>query len=427
VWQTLALCRLTIPLSPYELFVGLRYTRAKRRNHFISFISLTSMIGIMLGVGALIVVLSVMNGFQKELRTRILGVASHVQISGFDGALSNWQEVAREASTNPEVIGAAPYINQQGLIAYQQSVQGTLIRGILPADEDRVADIGQHMKYGRLSNLKPGAFGIVLGAELAHAVGARMGDKVVIIAPQGQVTPAGILPRIKQFTVVGIFEVGMFEFDAGLALIHLEDAQKLYRMEDRVSGVRLKLTDLFTAPRVARDLMRNIHEDVFITDWTRSHANFFRAVQIEKNVMFIILTLIVAVAAFNIVSTLVMAVTDKQPDIAILRTLGATPGSIMKIFIIQGALIGVIGTLIGLVVGVLIALNIDVLVPAIERMFSVQFLAKDVYYISELPSDLLWKDVLTVGLVSLVLSWLATLYPSFRASRVNPAEALRYE
>jgi len=385
------------------------------------------MIGIMLGVGALIVVLSVMNGFQKELRTRILGVASHVQISGFDGALSNWQEVAREASTNPEVIGAAPYINQQGLIAYQQSVQGTLIRGILPVDEDRVADIGQHMKYGRLSNLKPGAFGIVLGAELAHAVGARMGDKVVIIAPQGQVTPAGILPRIKQFTVVGIFEVGMFEFDAGLALIHLEDAQKLYRMEDRVSGVRLKLTDLFTAPRVARDLMRNIHEDVFITDWTRSHANFFRAVQIEKNVMFIILTLIVAVAAFNIVSTLVMAVTDKQPDIAILRTLGATPGSIMKIFIIQGALIGVIGTLIGLVVGVLIALNIDVLVPAIERMFNVQFLAKDVYYISELPSDLLWKDVVTVGLVSLVLSWLATLYPSFRASRVNPAEALRYE
>jgi lipoprotein-releasing system permease protein len=385
------------------------------------------MIGIMLGVGALIVVLSVMNGFQKELRTRILGVASHVQISGFDGALSNWQEVAREASTNPEVIGAAPYINQQGLIAYQQSVQGTLIRGILPADEDRVADIGQHMKYGRLSNLKPGAFGIVLGAELAHAVGARMGDKVVIIAPQGQVTPAGILPRIKQFTVVGIFEVGMFEFDAGLALIHLEDAQKLYRMEDRVSGVRLKLTDLFKAPRVARDLMRKIHEDVFITDWTRSHANFFRAVQIEKNVMFIILTLIVAVAAFNIVSTLVMAVTDKQPDIAILRTLGATPGSIMKIFIIQGALIGVIGTLIGLVVGVLIALNIDVLVPAIERMFNVQFLAKDVYYISELPSDLLWKDVLTVGLVSLVLSWLATLYPSFRAARVNPAEALRYE
>jgi len=256
-------------LSPYELFVGLRYTRAKRRNHFISFISLTSMIGIALGVGALIVVLSVMNGFQKELRTRILGVASHVQISGFDGALSNWQVVAREASANSEVIAAAPYINQQGLIAYQQSVQGTLIRGILPAEEDRVADIGQHMKYGRLSNLKSGAFGIVLGAELAHAVGARMGDKVVIIAPQGQVTPAGILPRIKQFTVVGIFEVGMYEFDAGLALIDLEDAQKLYRMEDRVSGVRLKLTDLFTAPRVARDLMHKIHEDVFIMDWTR--------------------------------------------------------------------------------------------------------------------------------------------------------------
>jgi len=427
VWQTLPLCRLTHPLSPYELFVGLRYTRAKRRNHFISFISLTSMIGIALGVWALIVVLSVMNGFQKELRTRILGVASHVQISGFDGALANWQAVAREASTDPQVVAAAPYINQQGLIAYQQTVQGTLIRGILPADEDRVADIGQHMKYGRLSNLKPGAFGIVLGAELAHAVGARMGDKVVIIAPQGQVTPAGILPRIKQFTVVGVFEVGMYEFDAGLALIDLEDAQKLYRMEDRVSGVRLKLTDLFTAPRVARNLMRTIHEDVFIMDWTRSHANFFRAVQIEKKMMFIILTLIVAVAAFNIVSTLVMAVTDKQPDIAILRTLGATPASIMKIFIIQGALIGVIGTLIGVVLGVVVALNIDVLVPAIERMFNVQFLAKDVYYISELPSDLQWTDVLTLGLLSLVLSWLATLYPSFGASRVNPAEALRYE
>jgi len=415
------------PLQPYELFVGLRYTRTKRRNHFISFISLISMAGIGLGVAALIVVLSVMNGFQKELRARILGVASHVQIQGFDGVLNDWRAVAADAMQNPDVLAAAPYVNAQGLLAYQQSVQGALVRGVLPADEDKVAEIGQHMKAGRLAALRPGEFGIVLGSELAYAIGARLGEKVVLIAPQGQVTPAGILPRIKQFTVVGVFEVGMYEYDAGLALIHLEDAQKLYRMQDQVSGVRLKLKDLFDAPRVARELTRSLRADVIVLDWTRSHANFFRAVQIEKRVMFIILTLIVAVAAFNIVSTLVMAVTDKQPDIAILRTLGATPGSIMKIFIVQGALIGVIGMLLGVIVGVALALNIDVVVPFIERTFHVQFLAKDVYYISDLPSDLHWNDVLTIGAVSLGLSLLATLYPSYRASRVNPAEALRYE
>jgi lipoprotein-releasing system permease protein len=414
-------------LRPYELTVGLRYTRAKRRNHFISFISMISMAGIGLGVAALIVVLSVMNGFQKELRARILGVASHVQIQSFDSGLGDWRGIAAEASRNPEVVAAAPYVNAQGLIAVQQSVQGALVRGVLPVDEDRVADIGSHMKAGKLADLRPGEFGIVLGSELAYAVGARLGEKVVLIAPQGQVTPAGILPRLKQFTVVGVFEVGMYEYDAGLALIHLEDAQKLYRMPEQVSGVRLKLADLFAAPRVARELTRTLRGDVMVTDWTRSHANFFRAVQIEKRVMFIILTLIVAVAAFNIVSTLVMAVTDKQPDIAILRTLGATPGSIMQIFIVQGALIGVIGTLLGVTVGVLLAINIDVVVPFIERTFGIQFLAKDVYYISDLPSDLHSSDVLTVGGVSLALSLLATLYPSWRASRVNPAEALRYE
>jgi lipoprotein-releasing system permease protein len=414
-------------LSPYELFVGLRYTRAKRRNRFISVISLISVIGITIGVAALIVVLSVMNGFQKELRTRILGVASHVQIAAFDGGLSDWRGVAQQASRVPDVIAAAPYINQQGLLGNQQNVQGALIRGILPQEEDKVADIGRHMKVGALGDLRPGEFGIVLGSELAHAVGASVGEKVVLIAPQGQVTPAGILPRIKQFTLVGVFEVGMYEYDAGLALIHLEDAQKLYRMQDKVSGVRLKLTDLFLAPQVARQLMRTLRADVMVSDWTRSHANFFRAVQIEKRVMFIILTLIVAVAAFNLVSTLVMAVTEKQADIAILRTLGATPGSIMKIFVIQGLIIGVVGTLAGVSLGVLTALNVETVVPAIERVFGVQFLAKDVYYISDLPSDLHWDDVITVGSVSLVLSWLATLYPSFRASRTNPAEALRYE
>ena len=414
-------------MSPYELLVGLRYTRAKRRNHFISFISIASMIGIAIGVMALIVVLSVMNGFQKELRARILGVASHIQISGVDGRLAGWQEVARQASADPDVVAAAPYVSAQGLLANRQNVQGALVRGIVPELEDQVADIGQHMRRGRLTDLRAGEFGMVLGSELAHAVGARVGEKVVLIAPQGQVTPAGILPRIKQFTVVGVFEVGMYEYDAGLALINLADAQKLYRLDDEVSGVRLKLKDLFDAPEVARRLSRTLHGDLYVTDWTRSHANFFRAVQIEKNVMFIILALIVAVAAFNLVSTLVMAVTDKRADIAILRTLGATPFSIIKIFVVQGSLIGVIGTALGVVGGIAIALNVDVVVPAIEKLFRVQFLAKDVYYISELPSDLQVRDVVTVALMSLLLSLLATLYPSWRASRVNPAEALRYE
>jgi lipoprotein-releasing system permease protein len=414
-------------LRPYELFVGLRYTRAKRRNHFISFISIASMVGIALGVWALIVVLSVMNGFQQELRTRILGVASHVQIQGFEGGLANWREVAREACADPAVVAAAPYVNQQALIASGGNVQGALVRGILPQDEDRVADIGRHMKLGELGDLRSGRFGIVLGSELAYAVGARVGQKVVLIAPQGQVTPAGILPRIKQFTVVGIFEVGMYEYDAGLALIHLEDAQRLYRLEERVSGVRLKLADLFDAPAVARELTRTLSADVVVMDWTRSHANFFRAVQIEKRVMFIILTLIVAVAAFNLVSSLVMTVTDKQADIAILRTLGATPLSIMEIFVIQGSVIGVVGTLLGTLSGVITALNIETIVPAIERAFGVRFLAPDVYYISDLPSQLQWADVVTVAGVSLLLSLVATLYPSYRAARVNPAEALRYE
>ncbi|HWH49749.1 MAG TPA: lipoprotein-releasing ABC transporter permease subunit [Burkholderiales bacterium] len=414
-------------LTPYELFVGLRYTRAKRRNHFISFISITSMLGVALGVAALIVVLSVMNGFQKELRTRILGVASHVQIVGLDGHLSDWRKTAAEVQRHPEVVAAAPYITAQGLISHHGTVQGTLVRGIMPGEEARVADVGEHMRSGSMDDLRPGRFGIVLGIDLAMSVSARVGDKIVLIAPQGQVTPAGILPRLKQFEVVGIFEVDMAEYDAGLAFMHLEDAQKLYRLDDKVSGVRLKLHDLFKAPLVARDLTRTLSGDVYVTDWTRSHANFFRAVQIEKRVMFIILVLIVAVAAFNIVSTLVMAVTDKRSDIAILRTLGAAPVEIMQIFIIQGALIGLVGMIAGVVGGVLLAANIEVVIPAIERTLGIQFLAKDVYYISDLPSDLHLRDVVLIGLTSLGLSLLATIYPSLRASRVNPAEALRYE
>ena len=411
----------------YEFLIGLRYTRAKRRNHFISFISLISMAGIALGVAALIVVLSVMNGFQQELRARILGVVSHVQIFGADNRLEHWQQTAAEASRDPHVVAAAPFVSAQGMLTFGQAVRGAVVRGILPRDEERVAQFGGHMRAGSLDALQPGRFGIVLGVDLARALGVLPGDKVALIAPQGLVTPAGVIPRLKQFTVAGIFDMGFVEADAGLALINLQDAQKLYQMGDAVSGVRLKLDDLFAAPEVARELTARLGPDVYATDWTRSHANFFRAVEIEKRVMFIILLLIVAVAAFNVVSALVMLVTDKQADIAILRTLGAAPGSVMQIFMVQGAVIGVIGTLVGVVGGVLLALNIPTLVPAIERAFNVQFLSKSVYLIPELPSDVHLRDVVIIGVVSLVLSFVATLYPSWRASRVNPAEALRYE
>jgi len=312
-------------------------------------------------------------------------------------------------------------------VSFDQGVQGTLIRGILPELENNVVDLGRQMKLGRLDNLRPGEFGIVLGIDLARSLGAGMGSKITVIAPQGQVTPAGILPRLKQFTVVGVFEAGMSVYDAGLALVHMEDAAKLYRMEDKVSGVRLKIKDLFLAPRVSRELAASLPGDYYVRDWTQQNANFFRAVQMEKTVMFVIMFFIVAVAAFNIVSTLVMVVTDKQADIAILRTLGASPGSIMKIFIVQGTVIGVIGTLIGVGGGVLLAANIDVVVPFIERLFGMHFLAKDVYYISELPSDVHTSDVVAIATVSFLLSLLATLYPSWRASKINPAEALRYE
>lgn len=411
----------------FELFIGLRYTRTRRSNGFISFISATSMLGIVLGVTALITVLSVMNGFQRELRTRILGVASHIQIEGADGGLAGWPQVAADCASNPEVVGSAPYVSGQGMLALGSAVQGVMVRGILPDQEPKVSDLGEHMRSGTLADLQPGRFGIILGRDLATHLGARTGDKVVLLTPQGQVTPAGLVPRLKQFTVVGIFEVGMFEYDNGLALIHLEDGQKLFRLDDRVSGVRLRLRDLFAAPRVARELAGVLHTDAWIDDWTREHANFFRAVAIEKNMMFIILMLIVAVAAFNIVSTLVMAVTDKRADIAILRTLGARPRSIMAIFIVQGVMIGFFGTLLGGIGGVLLALNVDVVVPFIEHLFHVQFLARDVYYISELPSELMWSDVAVICTVSFLLTVLATLYPSWRAARVLPAEALRHE
>ncbi|MEN3111454.1 lipoprotein-releasing ABC transporter permease subunit [Uliginosibacterium paludis] len=415
----------------FPLLVGLRYVRAKRRNAsgggFISFISFASMAGVGLGVMALIVVLSVMNGFQEELRNRILGVASHAQIVSFEGDLRNWQTYASVATRRSEVVAAAPFIQQQAMFSMDQSVRGSVIRGIDPVLEDKVADFARFMKQGVLSDLRPGEFGVILGKELAGALGVRVGEKVTLIAPQGLVTPAAVLPRLKQFRVVGIFEAGMFEYDSGLALIHIQDAQTLYQMGEGVSGVRLRLNDLFKARQLAATLSAEMPQDVYVSDWTQSHANFFRAVQMEKTVMFIILSLIVAVAAFNIVSALVMAVQDKKADIAILRTLGASPLEVMTIFIVQGATMGMIGLGAGTFFGVLLAKNISTVVPWIEKTFGVQFLAKDVYYISDLPSQLLWGDVLGVLAVAFVLTVIATLYPSWRASRINPAEALRYE
>jgi len=414
----------------YELVVGLRYTRARRRagrNGFVSFIAAVSMLGIALGVAALIVVLSVMNGFQDELRTRILAVASHIEIRGLNGTLTEWQSVARAAQTNPHVKATAPYVLGQAMLSASDVNRGALIRGVDPKLEQTVADFGAHMRQGTLSDLRPGEFGIVVGSELARALGARLGDSVVVITPQGTVTPAGTLPRVKSFRLVGVFEIGMFEFDSGLALVHIADAQKLYRLGDAVSGVRLRLDDLFAAPRVARELLSALPFDAEARDWTLSHANFFRAVAIEKRMMFLILTLIVAVAAFNIVSAQMMVVTDKQADIAILRTQGASPASILAIFVIQGALVGTAGTLLGVAGGLALAFNIETVVPFVERMLGIQFLDKSVYYISELPSQVQQADVILVAAIALALTLLATLYPSWRAARVNPAEALRYE
>jgi len=412
---------------PLALSIGLRYTGAKRRNHFISFISSISIAGIALGVAALITVLSVMNGFEQELRTCILGMASHATISGYRQPLLDWEKVADLASKNPEVVGVAPYVEDQIMLTRGKKVSGAVIRGIRPSLEPMVSTVGKHMRAGRLSDLVPGKYRIILGSELAYKLGAHIGDQVTMVTPQANFSPAGILPRLRRFRVSGIFEVGMYEYDRGVALINLRDAARLFQLGDAVTGVRLKLVDLFQAPRVARQLASQLDETLRVEDWTRQHANFFRAVQTEKRVMFVILTLIVAVAAFNIVSTLVMVVTDKRADIAILRTLGATPGLILRIFMIQGALIGLLGTALGLVGGIALALNVETIVPAIEKTFDVQFMPADIYYISELPSQLDWPDVWHIGAIAFLLSFIATLYPAWRASRTQPAEALRYE
>jgi lipoprotein-releasing system permease protein len=415
---------------PYELLIGWRYTRAgrsTRRNGFISFISGVSMLGIALGVAALIIVLSVMNGFQKEVRDRMLSVVSHIEIYAAGGnALANPAQTLLEAKSNPQVIGAAPFIAAQALLARGEDMKGAFVRGIDPALEHEVTDLAQGAQQQLLSQLVPGSFGVVLGNELARNMGVVAGDKVTLIAPSGQITPAGVVPRLKQMTVLGTFDSGHFEYDSTLVLVHWEDAAKIFRLEGP-TGVRLKLRDLHLARQVAADLSKSLTGDLFLRDWTRQNRTWFAAVQVEKRMMFIILTLIVAVAAFNLVSTLVMTVTDKRADIAILRTLGASPASIMGIFMVQGALVGVIGTLAGLVLGLGIAFNIDVIVPGLEHLLGASFLPQDIYLISRMPSDPQQADIVPVAVISLLMAFVATLYPSWRASQVNPAEALRYE
>lgn len=413
--------------KPLELFIGLRYTRAKRRNHFISFISLISMLGIMLGVVALIAVLSVMNGFHKEVRERILGMTSHATISSYQNNLTEWQEAMQLSSKNPHVVGQAPFIEAQTMLTNGQKVSGAILRGILPEYEPRVSEVGEHMLAGRLDQLAAGKFDIILGKELAQLLGVGVGDKVTVVTPQIRVTPAGAMPRLKRFTVTGIFEVGMGEYDRGLALIHMQDAARLLKLGEGVTGVRLKLDDLYLAPEVSRELAEQLPGVYRVSDWTFQHRNFFSALRTEKRMMSLILFLIVAVAAFNIVSTLVMVVTDKQSDIAILRTLGISPRSVMGIFIIQGATIGFVGTLLGIGGGILLSLNLESIVKSIERLFNVNFLDPNIYYISTLPSDLHWDDVGMISISAFFITLVATLYPAWRASRTQPAEALRYE
>ena len=414
---------------PLVFYIGLRYTRAKRRTQFISFITLTSVLGIALGVTALITVLSVMNGFEAELRERILGMTAHCTITGPGGQLDDWRALAARLKSEPQVEGAAPYTHGQVMINADRQVSGAMAQGVLPDFEAGVSEVAAHMLQGRLEDLRPGEFGIVLGVELARFLGVGVGDKLTLITPQINSTPVGVMPRLKRFTVVGVFQVGMYEYDRNMAMMHMDDAGKLFRIEPAaaVSGLRLKLNDLFNAPRIAQHLADSLGYAYRVSDWTKAHSNFFRAVQTEKRAMFIILLLIVAVAAFNIVSTLVMVVTDKRGDIAILKTQGLTNHAVMGIFIVLGCVIGGAGTLLGILGGVALALNVETIVPAIEQAFGVQFMAADVYYISEVPSKLIWQDVYWIAGMAFFLSLLATIYPAWQAARINPAEVLRYE
>ena len=412
---------------PLALFVGLRYTRSRRRNHFISFISLISTLGIALGVVVLITVLSVMNGFHKEVRERILGMASHGDVQALDGRMADWPEAMRLARQNPRVIGAAPYIEGQAMLSHRREVTGALLRGVDPALEPEVVDVASHMVVGALTDLVPGEYRIILGRELAEALGVSVGDKVTVIVPQITVTVAGSVPRLKRFTVSGLFEVGMGEYDRGVAIVHIRDAAVLQQLDDAVTGVRLRIDDVWQARQVAFELAESLKGRFRVLNWTDYHRNFFAALKMEKRMMGVLLFFIVVIAAFNIVSTLVMMVVDKQSDIAILKTFGASPAQVMRIFIVQGATLGAIGTLIGTLVGLALALNIESAVAAVEGAFGVQFIDPSIYYIAKLPSDVQWLDVAMVGVGSFLLSLLMTLAPAWRAYRTQPAEALRYE
>lgn len=413
-------------MASIPLLVGLRYTRAKRRNHFISFISLTSMLGMMLGVAVLILVLSVMNGFDRELRERILGMVPHLAIKNYQD-FSNWPEVADQLSEHPDVIGVAPFVNGQGMLIHDGYNRGTLVAGILPEYEDQVSIVGQHLQEGKsLNDLQPGEYGILLGDLLARFLRVGEGDKVTLLLPEASITPAGVFPRLKRFTVKGTFKVGA-ELDGNLAYVHLNDMQTLMRMDDNIEGLRLQLDDLFKASHLTQSLVNELGHPFRGTNWTQTQGNLFQAIQMEKRMIGLLLMIIIAVAAFNIVSTLVMLVTDKQADIAILRTLGASPGTIMRIFMVQGLTLGVVGTLVGVVLGIVLALNVSDLVLWLESLLGIQFLDANVYFINYLPSELRWEDVRSITFSALLLSLLSTLYPAWRASKIQPAEALRYD
>jgi lipoprotein-releasing system permease protein len=414
---------------PYEWLVGLRYTRAGkrgRRQRFISFISVISIAGIALGVAALIVVLSVMNGFQKEVAGRMLSVLAHIEVYDGSGTMRDWQKAGQAAMQNPSVTGAAPFVVTQGMLIRDDVLRPVVVRGVLPAEEGKVSDIGRQFKQGKLDDLQPGGHTVVLGKELARQLDVKLGDTVGLAVAQGSDLQDGAMPRLKPFVVSGVFDAGHFEYDSSLAFVHLEDAQALDGL-DGPSGIRLKIRDPLKAVEVKRELVQSMAGDLYLRSWTEVNSVWFAAVSSQKRMMFVILGLIIAVAAFNLVSTLVMTVTDKKADIAILRTIGASPASIMKVFIIQGTLTGTLGALAGVTLGVLFAMNVDVIVPAIEGMLGMKFLNPEIYFISTVPSDIHWWDVASIAAVSIALAFVSTIYPSWSAARINPAEGLRYE
>lgn len=414
-------------LRPFELGIALRYLRSKNKNRFISFISVISVTGIAIAVAVLIIVLSVMNGFEHEVRTKILKVVSHGAITGWAGRLDEWRDIRDIVEAHPETLSAAEFISGQGMLVGDNSVKGVEIRGLHPDAELKTSGLADLMEQGRIESLQAGAYRIILGQELAELLEATVGDKLVLMISQGAITPAGMVPRMRRFEVSGIFDAGMYEYDRGLALVSLEDAARLYQLGDAVSGIRLAVRDPMRASQTVRQIAESLDRDVFITDWTRQHANFFRSIQLTKSIIFIILLLVVAVAAFNIVSTLVMVVREKRSEIAILRTLGASPAGVLGIFIAQGGLIGIIGTVIGVTLGIIVSLNLPWLVAILERIMGFRFLAPDVYFISDFPSRLMTGDVVQVALIALLLAFVSTIYPAWRGSAAAPADALRHD